>query len=801
MRDKQLFKRIVSLLVAFLVLISICATHISASSVEVKEYSEIDIERIYGIAYLWKEAYMNYGLWEIVPELDWNLAFLDHFDNVTNCGTDFDYINELKKYLAELEDGHSYVTHGTTAFQEVMGRLPMGIGRVEEKFFIVAAGTTAGSIPYLSEIIKINNIPTDTYIRDYYFPLFGGKTKGADYYYVFDNLLSSNKEMSEIDLTLLTKEGDVINRTVTYTQNAAGTDIYSSRANMRGNISAKKHYIYDSFQVEEIEDDIFWIIIDTFANNNLAGDFEIFLKESNEKGSIAERAKGFIIDVRFNNGGSSSNGDSILKWFFDLSKVTPTEQRSQYFDKSKAAKGSQLIDKYDDFQNFEDSVAFNSSDTQGVLMLNNRYFTSGYYKGMASVPVLTQPAIILTSYRTASAAEDFVNKSKDSGRLLVLGTNTFGGTGSVIQKTGTAFNINIGFSSSHCLSYEGYSVTNNGMQPDIWCEQTIEDLYNDVDTIYTKAVELITLANADPAAYVRYIEDNRYKCDIKPFDEPENLLETAFDRLKYCGVPDGVLTDGEKFLGLAEIWRRTEQFLPMDLAGNVTDEIFKSFIGKVLCADDITQYYDALAEYLAAFGDSGSYVVYPGDAGYEYNVDLYDGQQPEFSYETFSAYLIADKLYAVRFQAFTRGMLSEEFADFIAKSGADAVIFDVRSSAVQDDISVVQLMDVLRGVRDTLANAGIDAVTLVDNGTATTSEVFAAYCKYWLKYPLIGETTAGKPGGDKAVFPLPEGGKFYLTTAVVSVMGNTVTNIGVVPDIVIKDPSGAMDAAVGYLSK
>ena len=74
--------------------------------------------------------------------------------------------------------------------------------------------------------------------------------------------------------------------------------------------------------------------------------------------------------------------------------------------------------------------------------------------------------------------------------MTLIGTNTAGGTGQLLLKElpgGFCFAV----STYNCVMEDGTPVCNNGVQPDIWCEQTVSDTLAGRDTVLLKAVSYL----------------------------------------------------------------------------------------------------------------------------------------------------------------------------------------------------------------------------------------------------------------------------------------------------------------------
>jgi len=144
----------------------------------------------------------------------------------------------------------------------------------------------------------------------------------------------------------------------------------------------------------------------------------------------------------------------------------------------------------------------------------------------------------------------------------------------------------------------------------------------------------------------------------------------------------------------------------------------------------------------------------------------------------------------------------EEMVEGLINQGAKGLIVDVRANPGGLLDSVVNLLDYVLpegllvyvedkyGNRDeyTSDSACIDIpmVVLVDENSASASEIFAGALKDYEYATLVGTTTYGK-GIVQSVIPLSDGDAMKITTAkYFTPDGNYIHEVGIEPDVVVE---------------
>lgn len=153
------------------------------------------------------------------------------------------------------------------------------------------------------------------------------------------------------------------------------------------------------------------------------------------------------------------------------------------------------------------------------------------------------------------------------------------------------------------------------------------------------------------------------------------------------------------------------------------------------------------------------------------------------------------------FQSNTAVQFEEKLIE-LQNQGMESLIVDVRSNPGGLITSVVDILDVIlpEGIvvytEDKYGNRndytsdssciGYPLVVLVDENSASASEIFAGAIKDYKYGTLVGTTTFGK-GIVQTIYPLKDGDAMKLTTAkYFTPKGNYIHEVGIEPDVVLE---------------
>jgi len=217
----------------------------------------------------------------------------------------------------------------------------------------------------------------------------------------------------------------------------------------RNALPAPRH---ERFEFKRLPGNIAYMALNDFNDPKIVTDFESRFDE-------IRSARAWILDLRFNGGGSSDIGYGILAHFLKAPAEGST-WRTRLYNPTFQAWGRP--------QNW-----YEGSSDKIELARGTRYEGTVY---------------VLTSPSTCSAAEDFLIPLKMSKRATLVGEPTCGSTGQPLQ-----FSI-YGATARVCTKWDrfpdGTEFVGVGVVPDIPAARTKKDVAVGLDAVLAKAIEV-----------------------------------------------------------------------------------------------------------------------------------------------------------------------------------------------------------------------------------------------------------------------------------------------------------------------
>ncbi len=441
-----------------------------------------DEQKIYELSRIWKDAEYNFAFWDKV-DIDWDEAYKNALKSVLGTNDIYEYYKELARFLALLNDGHSGVTLPMVIMQSAKyySMLPIYTARIGKDIVVFGvAEEYKEQIPLLSKIKEINGVEINKYIRENCYPyIWHGNENACGNAATIE--LIYGRAGSEEDL-LFEKDGkSYCAKLKRVDANGIKWHVYNAPA--KQDPESRTILDEESVKIEITGDGISVIKITTFMDDSVPekiyGKFEELKK-----------AKGYIIDVRGNGGGNSTNGDAVAAMFID-GQFESCAAETQVYEPTHKAWGMFRDDFKEVSPDKIDEQGWDDDSIKSYKMSRHIYFQKEIGKVENKAPGrLSGPVAVLMNEYTVSAAEDFVDVMKQYTDAVFVGNNTAGTSGQpyfVSLESGGSYRI----CTRRCIAQNGEDIYNKGFSPDVKATQTIDDVTNGYDKAKETALDIL----------------------------------------------------------------------------------------------------------------------------------------------------------------------------------------------------------------------------------------------------------------------------------------------------------------------
>ncbi|MFB3896819.1 MAG: S41 family peptidase [bacterium] len=386
-------------------------------------------DRITGFMYLWSEVKYNFANFDLVSTLNWERMKDRYLPLVETAQSDDEYYQLLQKLLAELHDGH------TSLLWSAGVRPPIRIKDVEGKAVITDIAETDelnnSGLKKGMEIILVDGKPVKDIIEQDRYPYISASTPQSRDLVAYSRLLSGPRQ-SKVTLTVRDINGNIHEISLIRPGNDRGSFLPS----------------HPAFEYRSMPGNITYIALNSFGDQNVVDQFDQIFDEK------VRKAKGLIIDVRENQGGSTDIGYDIIGRLINKPLKGSKTKTRQYLPTLRA-------------WGKEAYTWHNLGDCKVSPRGKKPYLG---------------PVIVLTSPSTFSAGEDFLVPLKASKRAILVGERTGGSTGQPL-----IIEVGGGVEARICTKRDTYpdgsDFVGKGVIPDIEVHPTQQDIIDDKDRI------------------------------------------------------------------------------------------------------------------------------------------------------------------------------------------------------------------------------------------------------------------------------------------------------------------------------
>ena len=443
-----------------------------------------DAQKIYELSKIWKEAVYNFAFWDKV-DIDWDEEYKNALVRVLETKDLYDYYRELKRFVALLGDGHTDVGFPNEISQdaEYFSMIPVYFAKPGDEIIVAAVSEDVkDDIPLFSTLVRIDGTDIHDYIKEYCYPYIWHANEDACGIFVLNSLVFGRRGSGAV--FTFAKDGREFEVRLERVDPSKivwrKTDIAPQGVASRRVISSS-----DDHTVQITDDGIAIIRIASFDDASMTGKIYSCFDE-------LKNAKGYILDVRGNSGGNSSNADAIAAMFIsgefhscyaETQVYEPTYKALSMFreDFKSLSPGDALLKYADD-----------AYSLKAYRMQKNIFYVRDEGNAVTnSAPgKLDGPIVVLMNQSTFSAAEDFVDVMKTYTKAVFVGNNTAGTSGQPLceaLESGGFFRI----CTRRCIAQNGEDIYNKGFAPDFRIIPTAADLAAGRDIVLEKGKEII----------------------------------------------------------------------------------------------------------------------------------------------------------------------------------------------------------------------------------------------------------------------------------------------------------------------
>jgi len=418
-------------------------------------------DKIYGLSKFWSEVNYNFVYLYKVDKQQWEAAYKRAIENIQHTTSDYQYYRELQRLCAVLRDGHTQVYLPENIEKQLMlysfGEYRIVPMNVAGKVLITQINKSKSKeIPFGSEIVKVNGIPTQAYINESVKPYISVSTlhelnnKAAAF-------LFRGFEGERFNIEIRTPNGKIRSLTLTHAPTEE-KDVFPDSMPSKPN-----------FELKWLQNKIAYIGIHTFNDAEVVKSFEEKLPE-------IQAAKGIILDLRNNSGGSAKNAKNIAKYFIEGNLLYGERTYSREIIPTDRGIGSFLT--AEDTLKGKPEWGLSAEDSKAYFKayLGSKFHEYPYAPDtLAATVKLLMPTIVLTGNYTNSAAEDFLIFLDGQKRVKRLGEYTSGSTGQPLQ-IDLPGNATAWICTKRATFPDGREFVGVGIEPDILVERTTNDI-------------------------------------------------------------------------------------------------------------------------------------------------------------------------------------------------------------------------------------------------------------------------------------------------------------------------------------
>ena len=402
---------------------------------------------------VWSEPRYNYAYWDAV-RANWDSAFAAVVSDATGRASpsDVQFFRRLRRFVTLLGDGQAELVPPPPIAGRV-ARPPLVLRSIERRPFIIDYAENdemrIARPQRLAEIVLVQGIPAEQWIRDSVLPEISGATESSRWERAVARMLEGEKGTA-LHLQLRLPGGE-----------ERGASVTRSVA-----LTARWPLEHPALEVDTLPGGAIWVRVNSLADEGVVQAFDRALGDP-------PRLSGVALDLRETalTGGGRENGYAILARLIDRPVLTSRWRTPQY---RPAYRGADTPDS---------SGAWLAAPSDTIQPRPGG--------GRAR---FTGPVTILASPRTAGAAEDLLVAFRNGSRGPVIGETSAGSTGQTLLLSlprGWAFRMTV----TRDAFPDGTEFVRTGIAPELAVAIKVDDVLAGRDAALERAREYLKTAS------------------------------------------------------------------------------------------------------------------------------------------------------------------------------------------------------------------------------------------------------------------------------------------------------------------
>ena len=423
-------------------------------------------DKIYGLSKFWQEVNYNFVYLEKIDRIEWDSTYREMIKTVQQTKNDYEYYRTLQKFCALLKDGHTIIKFpesiDTLVYNSMFGTYRIFLKNIDDKAIIIRTNQSKKKeLPVGSEIIEVNGLPTQEYINQFVAPFISSSTDHVLKDKAVERLLEGLKGQ-KYEIKVKTPDGKMKTLSLIH-ENTFEKEVYPP---------LEERQLLD---FKWYTNQIVYVALNSFRDTKIDIQFIQILPE-------LYRAKGVIIDLRFNAGGNTRIGTNILQYL--------TNDTILYGAKSITRNHIPSFKAWGRFVKPEDTTEWAK---KSLLCSQDKYYYLFDYEPIISKTTYQRiniPTVILIGHNTVSAAEDFLIYADNQKHIIKIGEHSCGSTGEafLFDLPGGGFALVCTIKDTYP---DGREFVGYGVKPDIEVKPTLNDYMQMKDPSLDKALKYL----------------------------------------------------------------------------------------------------------------------------------------------------------------------------------------------------------------------------------------------------------------------------------------------------------------------